>query len=348
MTPPPIAPPAMPPAPMGPAAGGTSSGAAGSGGSSMTPSTEVCDGPSGALSASDTAPTTMLFVLDRSTDMATEWDGAPRWQGSAHALQSAIAGRANTLTMGALLYPSASISGRTCTGPDWLCMLQGPTMCSVSPMASSDQVAFQPAPAALQALLNTTGVYAPVSAAGVPLGESLQRADTALAAAGMSNKTRVVILASSTPTCDWDAMRARTTVERWKAQGVKTFVVALPGANASVNAALTSLAEAGGTSTVHSPLTSGALEATLQSIAFDSMSSCSLELDPPAADPSVVRVLVTQGGMEHVLPQVGANGEPLWSITADGKTVTLLGTACATAQAGGYDALRVSLGCSRP
>ena len=86
----------------------------------------------------------------------------------------------------------------------------------------------------------------------------------------------------------------------------------------------------------------------LQSIVFDSLSSCSLELDPPAPDPSVVQVLTTGAdGVERVLPRTSSNGETLWTITPDGKTVTLLGTACDAAKGGGYDAIRVVLGCAR-
>jgi hypothetical protein len=86
----------------------------------------------------------------------------------------------------------------------------------------------------------------------------------------------------------------------------------------------------------------------LQSIAFDSLASCTLELSPPATDPNSVRVLVTEGGVERVLPRTSATGEALWTISTDGATVTLLGSACAAAKGGNYEALRIVMSCAPP
>jgi hypothetical protein len=324
----------------------TNTGSAGAGGGAAT-QPEVCDGPTGTLSASETAPSTLLLVLDRSVDMASDFEGAPRWQRSSEALMHTLTPRGNALTIGALLYPSAA--ARTCAAADWLCALQGPTMCQVNPMASADQVQFQPASEALGTLLGPDGLYAPVTAAGVPLGESLQRADTALAAQPASTRTSVVIVASGMPSCGWDSARASSIVARWKSErGVRTYVVALPGSPGASSDAFAALAEAGGTGDVRAPQSVGALEATLQSVVFDSLSSCSLELDPPAADPSAVQVRVTAMGAEQSLPRTSASGETLWTLSPDGKAVTLLGTACEAAKGGAYDAIRVVLGCARP
>jgi hypothetical protein len=124
-------------------------------------------------------------------------------------------------------------------------------------------------------------------------------------------------------------------------------VVALPGGTGASSDALAAVAEAGGTAEVRAPRSIGAFEATLQSIVFDSLSTCSLELDPPAPDPSVVQVLVTDMGVEQPLSRTSASGEPLWTISPDGKTVTLLGSACDAAKGGAYDAIRIVLGCAR-
>ncbi|HET6331937.1 MAG TPA: hypothetical protein VFG30_01930 [Polyangiales bacterium] len=323
----------------------TSPGTSGSAGSAAPSEPEICEGTNGALSASETAPSTMLLVLDRSADMASDFQGAPRWQRSSEALMHTLTLRANALTLGAVLYPSTSAA---CAGTDWLCQLQGPAMCTVTPMASQDQVAFQPASQALGTLVGPNGVYAPATAAGVPLGESLQRADVALAAQPASAKTSVVIIASGTPSCDWDSIRASAILKRWNERGVRTYVIALPGSPGATSNALAALAEAGGTAEVRSPQSVGALEAMLQSVVFDSLASCSLELDPPAADPSSVQVRVTETGVERALPRTSSSGETLWSITPDGKTVTLLGTACDAAKGGAYDAIRIVLGCATP
>jgi hypothetical protein len=140
--------------------------------------------------------------------------------------------------------------------------------------------------------------------------------------------------------------RASELVKRWNERGVRTFVVALPG-TATTADGLRALAEAGGTAEVRAPQSAGALEATLQSVAYDSLASCSLALDPPATNLNAVDVRVTQLGTERSLPRT-ANGETLWTISADGKTVTLLGSACDAAKGGDYDAIRIVLGCAQP
>jgi hypothetical protein len=323
-----------------------SAGSGGSGGSAATDGS-VCDGATAPLSALELAPRNLLFVLDRSVEMAGDFHGAPRWQLASQALMHTLSPRANDLTLGALLYPSSARAD--CTAPDWLCSLQPQPMCTVNPMASADQIAFQPAAQALGMLLGSDGIYTPVMAGGVPLGESLQRADTALSAQPLNGETAVVIVASGVPTCSWDAAKARETIARWKTQrGVQTYVVTLPGSPEGISQALAGLAEAGGTGNVRTPTGAGSLEATLQSIVFDSLSSCVLKLDPPAADPSSVQVLVTQGGVERSLPRTSPSGEPQWMISADGAAVTLLGGVCDSASRGAYEALRIVLSCARP
>lgn len=332
-----------PPATTPPPSSGAMSGAAGATGGAATGSPSTCVGTTAALAAGTTAPSTMLLVLDRSVDMASDFQGAPRWQRSAEALTRALTPRASALTLGAVLYPSAQ-----CGGSDILCQLQGGAMCAVSSMASQDQVAFQPASNALSMLSGANAVYAPVTADGVPLGESLQRADSALGSVPSSVKPSVVIIASSAPSCSWDAARASAILKRWNSErGVRTFVIALPGTGATSDA-LRALAEAGGTGDVRSPQDSGALEAMLQSVAYDSLASCSLELDPPVSNPSSVEVRVTEMGSERSLPRTSTSGEALWTISADGKTVTLLGSACDAAKGGDYDAIRIVLGCANP
>jgi hypothetical protein len=336
----------QPPAPTTPAGMGQTPASGAAGGPPQMPA--VCDGETGALSASETAPTTLLFVLDRSVEMASDFQGEPRYQRAAEALMHTLNPRGDSLTIGAVLYPSASTTARACNGPDWFCQLQGSTMCAVNPMASQDQVAFQPATRALTTLVGPSGVYAPVAGDGVPLFESLQRADAALAAQPAGDRTSVVVVASGTPSCGWDSARASAIVDRWRTErGVRTYAITLPSGATGTSDALAALAQAGGTATARSPQSVGALEAMLQSIAIDSMSSCSLELDPPATDLNSVQVLVTDLGVEQVLPRSSTSGEALWTISSDGKTVTLLGTACEAATAGEYDGIRIVLSCAR-
>lgn len=350
--------PMMPPAPATGAAGRGASAAgaaapppatppgAGAAGSGAMPAEnpdggEVCDGPTGALSASSAAPANLLFVLDRSVEMATVFQGAQRWELAVQSIERSLGTRANSVMMGALLYPSASSAA--CTDP--MCAMQAP-MCTVNAMAAVDQVSFQPASAALSTLRVDGGLYAPVMASsGVPLLQSLEQADTALANSGLSGRTAVVILASGAPSCSWDSTVAGAMIARWRLTGVQTHVVALPGSPAVTPQSLSGLAQAGGSEQVHAPKTTGALEAALQSIVFDSLSSCTLQLDAPAPDPAAVQVLVTEDGAERVLPRTSATGETSWTLSPDGRTVTLVGTACEAASNGTYEAVRVVLGC---
>jgi len=273
--------------------------------------------------------------------MAGVFQGAQRWQVAVQAIERSLGARAHTVTMGALLYPSASSAA--CTGA--VCAMQAP-MCTVNAMAAADQVSFQPASAALSTLRVDGGLYAPVKASsGVPLLQSLEQADVALANSALGGRTVVVILAGGAPSCAWDATVASAMIARWNLAGVQTHVVALPGSPAATPQALSGLAQAGGSEQVHAPSTSGALESTLQSIVFDSLSSCTLQLDAPAPNPAEVQVLVTQDGVERLLPRTTAAGETSWTLSADGRTLTLVGIACEAASDGTYEAVRVVLGC---
>lgn len=339
------------PAPSGSAGFGAvpppgSPGAGAAGGGTEVPVSDggVCPGPTGVLSPDEGAPSNLLLILDRSADMAGDFQGTPRWQLASHSVQATLRPRAADLTLGAVLYPSDS-PATACVGPAWLCG-SADARCAVSSMASSDQLAFQPAGAALDALSDTKGLYAPMSDPGAPLAESILRADAALATQALTGKTTVVILASSVPSCAWDAAGTSELLARWQRErGVVTHVIALPGSPAGTAPALAALAEAGASGRVHSPTSAGALDATLQAVAYGSTSSCTLELDPPAPSPESVRLLVTEAGVERSIPRVAADGEAQWTIDPSGRTLTLLGSLCVAATSGSYDGLRIQLSC---
>jgi hypothetical protein len=84
------------------------------------------------------APRNLLLVLDRSVEMASNFEGSPRWQLATQALMHTQR-RAN-LTLGALLYPSSARAD--CTDPT-VCACSN-RRCTVNPMAVADQLAFQP------------------------------------------------------------------------------------------------------------------------------------------------------------------------------------------------------------
>ena len=98
-------------------------------------------------------------------------------------------------------------------------------------------------------------------------------------------------------------------------------------------------------STLPSP---AALQAALAQIASNTIDQCTIALDPPPADPTQVYLFVTdsQDPKPVLVPEV-ASGDG-WSISADGKTATLLGAVCDKAKAGGYTSIEFVYGCPTP
>jgi hypothetical protein len=339
------------------AAAPTGSAAAGSG--TQPPPPFV--GPDGACQsqtflprAPDAAPDGVLFLVDRSADMAMDFQGEPRWQLSGHALVSALTPIAtDVLRVGAIFYPSSASTAPTCLGPSWLCppppavspAASAPT-CAVSGMASNDQLDFQPAAQALATLTDSSALYQPIAGVGVPLRESIDRANTALATAQLTGRTTVVLMVNAQPSCRWDQASTAATLTTWLTQRrITTHVIALPGANQAGMDKFAALAQAGGQTRVLSPVTQGALQSTLQSIVMGSLSSCMLDLNPPVTMPTQAHLIVGVRGVEQEMRRNADSGEALWTISDDGTQLTLLGKLCTAATAGEYDSLRVAVGC---
>jgi hypothetical protein len=340
----------------GPAAGTTGS-AASAGTGAETPSSNAPgtagsgdDGCHGALSlATGTPNDNVLFLVDRSADMASDFQGQPRWQQSDRALVSAITPlTAATLKIGALFYPSSASAAPACVGPSWLCPAAASTSdttCGVSAMGANDQVALQPVAQALTALSGSM-LFQPIDGSGVPLRESIERVNTAIGFQPIVGRTSVVLLANAQPSCRWDRTQASSMLSGWRTQhSIPTHVIALPGANPAGMTELSALASAGGQTAVLTPTNAAALQSELQSIALGSLSSCMLTLDPPVTTPQDAHVIVGVHGVEEEMPRTDANGAALWTLSADGKQLSLLGGLCSAAQRGDYDSLNVRVGC---
>jgi hypothetical protein len=343
------------PNPAAGAGGGTSaSGAAGSG--AAPPVTMPSAGASGQDScqgelslARGSAPDNVLFLIDRSADMASDYQGAPRWQQSDRALVAAITPlTAASLKIGALFYPSSASAAPACVGPAWLCPAPSAdsTTCGVSAMGSNDQVALQPAAAALAALSGSPALFTPIDGTGVPLRESIERVNSALAVQSISGRTSVVLMANAQPSCRWDRSQASNMLASWRTQrSISTHVIALPGANPAGLDELSALASAGGQSRVLAPANADALRSELQSIALGSLTSCTLALDPAVTNAQDAHLIVGVHGVEQEMARNDASGAALWTLSADGKQLNLLGALCAAAQRGDYDSLTVRVGC---
>ena len=332
-----------------PAAGGegTATSTAGSPAATPTPTGPSCQPqiflPRDPGATSDN----VLFLLDRSSDMALDFQGQPRWQLSGHALVEALKElNSIPLQVGALFYPSPNV----CVVPGIGCTITGSTSaCTVSAMSSSDQIRFQPLAQAIDALSAQPELYQPIMTMGVPLRESLERADAAMSGANMpQGRTRVVLLANSQPSCRWNQDQTAALVSGWRTRrNVTTRVIALPGANPTDMDRLSALAQAAGQPRVVAPTDAAALRSAVESSVLGSLDSCTLQLDPPVPAGADVHVVVGVQGVERELPRTSAAGEALWTISADGTQLTLLGSACQKAGAGDYDSLRVEVGCSR-
>jgi hypothetical protein len=129
---------------------------------------------------------------------------------------------------------------------------------------------------------------------------------------------------------------------------VPVYVVGVPG-SAPYAQLLNDLATAGGTAKTGG--TDGALYykvdsndqtaflSALKAVAAKITATCTLTLDTPPADSTLINVFFD----EKPLPQVGPDGQPAW--TLDGSAVTLLGRACDSVQNGDVLDVRVVAGC---
>jgi hypothetical protein len=122
-------------------------------------------------------------------------------------------------------------------------------------------------------------------------------------------------------------------------------VIALPGANQQGMDKLAALAKAAGQARVLAPTSEQALRSVLQSAVLGSLDSCTLQLNPAVTRPSDAHVIVGVQGVEQDMPRMTEAGDQLWTISDDGKQLTLQGKLCSALKNGDYDSLRVLVGC---
>lgn len=142
-----------------------------------------------------------------------------------------------------------------------------------------------------------------------------------------------------------DGQATITAIAALKNRGVPVYVVGLPGTDFPVYAQLLNqMAMAGGTAQTGSPTqyfavkqgTSAEIQVALKKIAAQITGTCVFDLKEPPADPKLVNVYMD----DTVLPQEPVNG---WTI--DGKSVTLVGDACARVKNGDVLSVRIIAGC---
>jgi hypothetical protein len=303
-------------------------------------------------------PGNVLLVFDRSGSMSDQWNGQPRWEAAGGAIENALMPLTDILTVGSVFFPSADPNatpvcvdptGIACIFVPWLVLPSG--TCGVNPISAADQIAFIPGADFLTKFggaANTAPPYAPVPGGFTPLKEGLQQAQAALAAGMLTGITSVVVITDGDPNCEWDAAVSRQIVADWKAAGISTHVIGLPGVGSMGETVLNDLAATGGTGNYITPSDAAALEQKLREIAMETVSSgfdsCEIALNPPAEVPEKLHLVVTENGQDLDVARDLAE-DFSWSITGDGGMVTLQGRLCDDATAGRFQRLRFEFGC---
>lgn len=182
--------------------------------------------PDGSVAISD-RPLTLLIVFDTSSSMVAQWDVRSRWQAAYDSVVSAVTAFQDTLTVGAVVFPTNG-------------------GCGVEPIESGLQFDFQTGPSFLTEWQRR--VKGP--AGSTPLGLGLQQADAAIARATelglLENRFRVMVFTDGEPTCEDDRAAMERYPARWLEHGIHTYVLALPGSSGAASL-LDAIAIAGGT-----------------------------------------------------------------------------------------------------
>jgi hypothetical protein len=286
-----------------------------------------------------TIPGNLLFVFDKSGSMDQQWSGNTgnsKWDDAVAAVPAALTALQDQVTASTVFFPH---------GGD----------CNVPALGAQPHIGFMAGPAFLNAWSSFMMNNGPNG--GTPLLGGLRIADQQLQASlpTLMGTTNVVIVTDGQPNCamggggndDEPVGNLTPFPANWLTQGVKTYVVGLPGSGGAV-ALLDALAVAGGTMQhipANDPMT---LQTELAKIIGSSVTtnfdSCSLDLDSPPPNLDDVHVVVVENGIkQRVDRDLGAGGG--WTIKADGSQIILQGLFCDLAKMGQYEKISVAFGC---
>jgi len=287
---------------------------------------------------SDVTPGNIVVVFDQSNSMKQPFNDADagvagtKWQVSEDAIVSAITPIENLLNVGTIFFPTKA-TGNTCSGVD---AIDTPPQIPIEPGAAfvADFQAHFAAPGWTLIL-------------GTPLKVALDRADAALPdPSPLKGARAVVIITDGAPTCVTGQAQILTPVQAMASRGIKTYAVGLPG-SAGASGLLDAIAQAGGTGAYLTPADPQALQSALAQIATNTIDQCTITLDPPPDDPTQVHLIVTDAADPQGHEIMQGDGGDGWSLSADGKTATLLGAVCDTAKNGGYTSITFVYGCPK-
>ncbi len=290
-------------------------------------------------------PGNVLVLFDQSLTMGDPWQdpsgtSKPKWLAASDAFVAAVGPILGDLNLGAIFFPTTEA-----TSLFDLCTAQSAPIASAPPQIPIS-------PGATFGPLWSQHFQAPWTLIlGTPLNRALDNALLAVQDPSLVGITVVVIFTDGQWTCI-DSTEAGNVAALF-AQGIKTYIVGLPGALGATG--LDQLAQAGGTAAPGCttncfllPADTAQLEQQLAQIAQTTVSidSCVITLDPPPPDPSQVHLIVTDSATgneyEVLLSEGGPDG---WTLSPDGKTATLTGSTCDDAKSGAFSSLRFEYGC---
>jgi hypothetical protein len=279
-------------------------------------------------------PGNVLVVFDRSLSMNNAFETPtgprPRYVAAGDALLAAFGSVAANLTIGAILFPSTN--GLL------------PCMSVVDPIGAPSQIKFMPGVPFTQAWHQYWAGNGLLT--GTPINRAFDKAEEALAQTSLPGKTVVVVFGDGEPTCS-DGFHAPDRAAQWLTQGIETYVVGLSGGLGS--ALLNDVAARGGTGAMIIPSNYQQLQHELANIATTMVTAhiddCLMTLDPAPPNLDDVHLIVTDSsGDEFEVPRDPGNAEG-WTLSADGKTATILGQVCSDARSGRYSKVRFEFGC---
>lgn len=293
-------------------------------------------------------PGNLLLIFDQSGSMGQGWGdtGQSKLQAAQQALTNAITTLQDSLTVGAIFFPTAAC----------VPFLPPPPGGAVLPIDGMGQIPFQPGPVFLQswaAHFNLPGVG---SGLGTPMQEAFDRADTALTASMRTGATAVVVVTDGQPNCfpDPNVTMTPTDLEvnrsaQWlSTKNIKTYVVGLPGAQGV--RLLTDVAASGGSMQYIVPDDPATLEARLKEVVQEQVKtrflSCSIALSPAADPPEKLQMVVVEvGGSTPSSVPHDVSPTSGWVIDADGTHVELTGDLCTEAMSGRFQTITFEYPC---
>jgi hypothetical protein len=293
----------------------------------------------------------LLVLFDRSNSMSDDWNALPRYQAAGQALIAGITPLQDLLVMGGIFFPCVPPENPDCDPTNWTDWLPGgacsnasANSCEVTEITSTDQISFR---SALEFITELPKQWFLQGTQGTPLGAAVVRADAALSTSTFTGATAVLVMTDGEPNCQTVNADVISAVTKWNTNGIKTYVVGLPGST-EASAFLTQVAVAGGTTDFISPDDPSALQTEISTIVTDtvktSLKSCTINLQQDAsADLANLHLIASENGKEgEILKQFPGGG---WSVSADGAVATLEGKLCEYAQNGRFESIRFDFGC---